>query len=76
MKRYHVIIIDPLMEAYPVESENDNAMGSQQMLAFRRLARETNAGVIVVHNSGRPRPKGNEAGKFFGRGAMKPLLLS
>ena len=69
VKRYHVIIIDPLMEAYPVESENDNAMGSQQMLAFRRLARETNAGVIVVHNSGRPRQRGNEGGKFFGRGA-------
>ena len=56
------------MEAYPVESENDNAMGDVQMLAFRRLARHTNAGVIVVHNSGRPRGN-NVAGKFFGRGA-------
>jgi RecA-family ATPase len=50
--KYDVIIIDPLMEAYPVRDENDNALASSQMLAFRKLARTTNAGVIVVHNSG------------------------
>lgn len=67
-EKYDVIIIDPLMEAYPVRDENDNALASSQMLAFRKLARTTNAGVIVVHNSGLRKGKG-QADKFLGRGA-------
>jgi len=68
--QYDVVIIDPLMEAYPLESENDNAEANKQMLAFRNLARETNAGVIVVHNSGLRKDKSKKGSeKFLGRGA-------
>ncbi len=68
--KYNVIIIDPLMEAYPVRDENDNALANQQMLAFRNLARSTKAGVIVVHNSGLRRRRGlGGSDKFIGRGA-------
>ena len=65
---YDVVIIDPLMEAYPVKDENDNAMANTQMSAFRDLARSSKAGVIVVHNSGlRKSSRGSK--KFLGRGA-------
>jgi len=64
---YDVVIIDPLMEAYPVKDENDNALANTQMLAFRQLARSTQAAVVVIHNSGlRSSKKGS---KFLGRGA-------
>jgi len=67
---YDVVIIDPLVEAYPVANENDNADANKQMLAFRNLARETNAGVIVVHNSGLRKDKSKKGSeKFLGRGA-------
>jgi len=77
---YDIVIFDPLMEAYPVENENDNAAAQVQMLAFRKFARATKAGVILVHNSGlrgaRRSTKGKEAAgenKFLGRGAtMRP----
>ena len=49
--QFDVVIIDPLIEAYPVKEENDNTLANAQMLAFRRLARSTGAGVILVHNS-------------------------
>lgn len=51
-KGYDIVILDPLMEAYPVIDENSNAQANEQMLSFRKLARDTNAAVIVVHNSG------------------------
>jgi len=67
---YDVVIIDPLVEAYPVANENDNADANKQMLAFRNLARETNAGVIVVHNSGLRKDKSKKGSeKFLARGA-------
>jgi hypothetical protein len=61
-----------LMEAYPLQDENDNAAANRQVLAFRDIARVTNAGVVIVHNSGlrRGRPKNDPSGdKFMGRGA-------
>ena len=64
---YEVVIIDPLMEAVPVNDENDNASANKQMLVFRELARNTRAGVVVVHNSGAG--GGTKNKKFFGRGA-------
>jgi len=67
--KYDVIIIDPLMEAYPVKDENDNALANTQMQAFRDLARSTNAGVIVVHNSGLRGKDKSGSPKFLGRGA-------
>ncbi len=67
-KHYDVVIIDPLMEAYPAKDENDNAEASGQMLAFRDLARSTNAAVIVVHNSGQRKGKKSNP-KFLARGA-------
>lgn len=66
---YDVAIFDPMMEAYPVVDENNNPEANGQMLAFRRLARNTGAAIVVVHNSGRREydPKANN--KFLGRGA-------
>jgi archaellum biogenesis ATPase FlaH len=64
---YDVVIIDPLMEAFPVRDENDNAQATAQLLAFRTLARSTNAAIVVVHNSGLRKGKSNP--KFLGRGA-------
>ncbi len=73
---YDVVIIDPLMEAYPVRDENDNALAEVQMQAFRRLARGTGAGVVLAHNSGlrtaRKTKRGKEGiaeSKYLGRGA-------
>jgi len=63
--KYDVLIIDPLMEAYPVKDENDNTEADTQMLACRRVAQRTSAAVITVHNSGIKSRKG----KFKGRGA-------
>jgi hypothetical protein len=74
-ERYDVVIVDPLMDAYPVPDENDNAHALKQMLAFRVLARETKAGVILAHNSGLRGARGNRKAddKFLGRGAtMRP----
>ena len=68
--RYEVIIVDPLVEALPVQDENSNALANTQMTAFRDLARQTNAGVIVVHNSGLRKDKSKKGSeKFLGRGA-------
>lgn len=67
-KHYDVVIIDPLMEAYPVRDENDNALANNQMLAVRDLARSTGAAVIVVHNSGQRKSKKSNP-KFLARGA-------
>ena len=63
--KYDVLIVDPLMEAYPVKDENDNTEANTQMLACRRVAQRTRAAVITVHNSGIKSRKG----KFKGRGA-------
>jgi AAA domain len=73
--RYDVLIVDPLMDAYPVPDENDNALALRQMLDFRALARETEAGVVLAHNSGLrgARSKRKQDDKFLGRGAtMRP----
>jgi hypothetical protein len=74
--RYEVVIIDPLMEAYPVKDENDNVLADEQMQAFRRLARRTGAGIVLAHNSGlrtaRKTPRGKAGvaeSKYLGRGA-------
>jgi hypothetical protein len=66
---YDVVIFDPMTEAYPVVDENHNPEATTQMLAFRRMARNTGAAIVVVHNSGRREfdPKSNN--KFLGRGA-------
>ncbi len=63
-----VVIVDPLVEAYPVKDENDNAQATRQMLAFRKLARKTGAAIVVVHNAGR-RKEGQRDDKFLSRGA-------
>jgi hypothetical protein len=64
-RKYDLVVVDPLIEAYPVKDENDNPEASRQMLAFRALAQATNAGVIVVHNAGGKK----RGGKFLARGA-------
>jgi hypothetical protein len=67
--RYDLILIDPLMDAYPVQDENDNAQAAGQLLAFRDLARSTRAGVVVVHNAGRKAQESEDDNAFLGRGA-------
>ena len=67
---YDLVIIDPLMEAFPVKDENDNIQANAQMLAFRELARSTNVAVVLVHNSGLTKRR---RGKFLGRGATSRL---
>jgi AAA domain len=75
-EKYDLVIVDSLLEAYPVQNENDNAEAQIQMLKFRQLARATGAAVVLAHNSGlrgsrkTKRGKQNVAtDKFFGRGA-------
>jgi RecA/RadA recombinase len=52
LRRYDLVIVDSLIEAFPVEDENSNDDASLQMVAFRRLAQSTTAGIILVHNTG------------------------
>jgi hypothetical protein len=63
--QYDVVVIDPLIEAAPVKDENDNSQATAQMLMFRRLAQQTGAAVVLVHNSGSKK----KTSKFLGRGA-------
>lgn len=51
--QYDLVVVDPLMDAYPVANENDNAEASAQMNQFKKLARAKSVGVVVVHNTGR-----------------------
>ena len=51
-RHYDLIIVDSLIEAYPVEDENSNDAANVQMVAFRRLVHATSVGVILVHNTG------------------------
>lgn len=77
--QYDIIIVDPLLEAYPVANENDNAEAATQMIRFRELARSKNVGMVLVHNTGHlfvdtKNPTGNSAfarasKKHMGRGA-------
>jgi hypothetical protein len=68
--RYDLVIVDPLLVAFPVQSEDDNAEATAQMGQFRELARRTDAGVVLVHNSGRRGEReSSEDETFFGRGA-------
>lgn len=67
---YDVVIVDPLLVAFPVASEDDNAEATAQMEHFRLLARRTGAGLVLVHNSGqRGERESAEDDPFFGRGA-------
>lgn len=67
---YDLVIVDSLIEAYPVEEENSNDQANTQMVAFRRLATMTRAGVILVHNAGLKQQNGKKAtNKGLARGA-------
>lgn len=67
--KYDVVIVDPLMVAYPVPDENDNARASEQMEHFKELARETQVGIVLVHNTGRKALDGGHEAPFAARGA-------
>ncbi len=78
--RYDVAIVDSLMEAYPVADESDNVEATEQMLAFRKVARTTNVAVVLTHNSGQRTARRTRRGKesvasmkFLGRGATARL---
>ena len=67
---YDLVIVDSLIEAYPVEEENSNDHANNQMVAFRRLAKSTGAGVILVHNTGLKQHDGQKSSrKGLARGA-------
>ena len=68
-QNFDVVIVDPLLVAYPVEDENNNMEASAQVLAFKDLAKGTGAGIVVVHNSGRRKEEAPDDDAFFGRGA-------
>lgn len=69
-RQYDLVIVDSLIEAYPVEEENSNDHANNQMVAFRRLANITGAGVILVHNAGLKQREGKKAtNKGLARGA-------
>lgn len=76
-EKYDVVVFDPLVEAFPVKDENNNAEATMQMLAFRRVARATGAAIVVVHNSGHRAKDPDEGGahtiKFLARGATSRL---
>jgi RecA/RadA recombinase len=69
--KYDVVIVDSLMDAYPAESENDNGEATGQMHAFRRIARQTFAAVVLVHNTGQRSQDthSQDDNPFLGRGA-------
>lgn len=73
--RYDVVILDSLMEAYPVDDENDNSKGAAQMLKVRELAQQTGAAVLVVHNAGQKAmgKKNRTTAKNLARGASVRL---
>jgi hypothetical protein len=60
-----VIVADPLLAAWPVADENDNAIASRQMDVFRWIARATSTRVVLLHHQG----EGNVKAKFRARGA-------
>jgi RecA-family ATPase len=62
-RHYDLVIVDSLIEAYPVEDENSNDDANGQMVAFRRLAKATLASVILVHNAGLKQSDRNKATK-------------
>ena len=73
---YDVVIVDPLLEAFPVANENDNAQAEVQMRALRLLARGTGAAVVLAHNAGLRTARNTASAKqraatskYFGRGA-------
>jgi RecA/RadA recombinase len=69
-RRYDLVIVDSLIEAYPVEDENSNDQANVQIVAFRRLAQSTTAGVILVHNASLKKSDSNKAtNKGLSRGA-------
>ena len=49
---YDMVVIDPLMDADPVD-ENDNTAASMQCSRWRDLARKHNCAVLLVHNTGK-----------------------
>jgi archaellum biogenesis ATPase FlaH len=64
-----LVIVDPLMVAYHVEDENNNAQANEQMEPFREVVRETQAGIVLVHNTGRKVQDAGHADPFAARGA-------
>ncbi len=67
---YDVVIVDPLIKAFPVKDENDNAEASAQVDHFKDLARRTGVAIVLVHNAGHGREQGAlEDDPFYGRGA-------
>jgi KaiC/GvpD/RAD55 family RecA-like ATPase len=67
---YQVVVVDSLMEAYPVEDENNNDQANAQMVAFRRVAVETGAAIVLVHNTGlKKKNDRNPQKKGLARGA-------
>lgn len=62
-----LVILDPLLNLFATDDENDNAEAGRQMMALQRAAKDTNACIVLVHHTG----KGENS--IFGRGATARL---
>jgi len=52
-RRLDVLIFDPLVEMHEA-AESDNGEMSRVMLAFKRIAKEANCAVLIVHHTRKP----------------------
>jgi KaiC/GvpD/RAD55 family RecA-like ATPase len=61
-----LVIVDTINEAFNTESEDDNAEANRQMNVVRRLVKEGNCSVILVHHIGK---SGSSSRAYKARGA-------
>jgi RecA-family ATPase len=65
------LVIFDTLNRFHRENENDNSEMSKVIHLFEQISRETNAAVLIVHHTGKPksRPSSDEAYFELGRGA-------
>jgi archaellum biogenesis ATPase FlaH len=72
-----LIVVDTLSALMTIEDENDNAQVKKEvMLPLRELARRSNAGVLLLHHTGKYIEGSTAAGAYRGRGASALGALS
>lgn len=68
--RPDLIVVDGLSALFDLEDENDNAKVKQQVIKpLKKLARDMNAGVLLLHHTGKFNEGYSPAGAYKGRGA-------
>ena len=68
MEKCRLIVIDTLRRSHDC-NENDNGAMSSVLRHFEYLAKETGAGVLLIHHEGKGSLKDSEAGASASRGA-------